>query len=312
MIEDESPPSASATPWEEARGPHLPDAFARIPPLAWVFIVLSVARLWVLVDTARLGPDPDPSAVGGVVANAIGSLAVLLTPAALFIRQPAAVQRAPLLAFGLIAMAIADVMQAMSPGIQPFFDAVTGGSELTLVAPLFLAYVGGAALVALIGLIGVGLGLDRARRQPSRRGVVSTVVVLLVAIILLISRVAEASFLLPSSSDSMPVTVYNLVATGIAIGTILAWAYLVIVTVSGASAGESPALGWRLGVLGGVLGFVAYGMFSVILIVVGPDTGYLDILLLASALVALGPASLFLAVAAGLPSLDAPSPPRAD
>jgi hypothetical protein len=304
MIENESRPPVPATPWEEPRGPHFPDVFARIPALAWIFIVVSVVRLWVLVDTARLGPAPDPLAVGGVVTNAVGSLAVLLAPAALFIRRPKALRRAPLFAFGLMAVAVAELLQALSPGLRPVFDSVTADSELAPVAPLYLAYIGAASLVGLIGLIGVAIGLSRARRRPGRGGMAPTVVVVLAAVFLVVSRVAEASRLLTSSRDSMALTVYNVIATGIGVGTILAWAYLVLVTFKGVRAGETPAIAWRLGVMAGVLGLLAYGLFAVLTISVGPETSYEWFLLLASALFALGPAGLFLAIAAGLASLE--------
>ena len=181
---------------------------------------------------------------------------------------------------------------------------MTADSELTLVAPLYLAYVGASALVGLIGLFGIGMGLARARRRPSRGGLGSTVVVLLAASFLVVSRVAESSSVVPGSPDSMAVTVYNVVATGIGVGTILAWAYLVIVTVNGVRADEAPAIGWRVGVVAGVLGLMAYVLFAVLSVSVGPDTNYLGYLLLASTVFALGPASLFMAVVMGLPSLE--------
>lgn len=301
MHDDRTSAPADAAPWKEPRGPHLPDAFQRIPALAWVFIAVSLARLWMLVDTARLGPAPDPLLVGGAVMNAVSSLAVLLTPAALLICHPDAPRRAPILTIGVVTVAIGELLQALGPGLQPFFDAMAADSELIPVSPAYLAYTAVGSLVALIGLVGVGLGLDRARRLPGLGGKGWTAAVLIFAAFLVVSRLAEA-FSVPSPTSSGAYNVYFVVATAIGVATILAWAYLTIVTINGVRAGEEPASGWSLGVLAGVLALLAYVLFTVTSVISAPDLN--GMLFLASGLFAVGPASLLLAVAAGLPSLE--------
>jgi hypothetical protein len=302
MNDESTAQPPDAVTWEEPRGPHFPDALSRVPQLAWIFIIVAVARLWMLVDTARLGPAPDPLLTGGVVTHAISSLAVLLAPAALFIRLPDALRSVRILAFGLIAVAVAEVFQALGPGLQPFFDSVVADGSAP-VGPLFLAFTAVGALVELIGLVGIGIGFDRARRRPSPGDSGWTKVVLLFAGFLVVTRLAESASLVPGPTDSIAYTMYFWAATGIGVGTIIAWAYLVIVTIRGVTAGEQPTSAWGLGTLAGVMALLAYVLFTVMAVFVTPNVNLNGLLFLASGLFAVGPASLLLAVAAGLPSL---------
>jgi hypothetical protein len=127
--------------------------------------------------------------------------------------------------------------------------------------------------------------------------------VLLFAGFLVVSRLAESSSFVPGSADSIAYTMYFWAATGIGVGTIIAWAYLIIVTIRGVSAGEQPTSAWGLGTLAGVMALLAYVLFAAMAVFVTPNVDLNGILFLASGLFAVGPASLLLAVAAGLPSL---------
>jgi hypothetical protein len=286
MSDDRAARPLDAARWEEPRGPHLPDVFQRVPALAWVFIAVAAARLWMIVDTASLGPAPPPLLVGGTVTAAVGSLATLLLPAALLIRHPDALRLAPILTVGAVTVAVGEVLEAIEPGFQPFFASASPDSELILVSPIALAYNAVSSLVSLVGLVGIGVGLDRARRRPARAAWRWPAIVLLFAAFLVVSRLAESSRLLPSANDLVSHGAFVVVATGIGIGTILAWAYLTIVAVHGVRAGEEPASGWALGVLAGAFALLAYLPFSVMTVIVAPNVDLNGLLFLASGLFA--------------------------
>jgi hypothetical protein len=307
MIEPDSPRPAGP-PWEEARGPHLPDSLIRIPPLAWVFIVLSTARLWSLIDEARYGSTSDLDIAANVVANAVGEIAVLLTPAVLVIRDRDVAKRAPVLFGGFVLVAIGSLLQAVSLGL--FLLAIDDADSVSASA-LVLGFTVLVSLIGVVGLFAIGRGLNLARRLPNRGGSRGRTILLIFTAYLVVSRLADAYRTMPSSPDAT-YAVYSLAAIATSVAGIVAWAYLVVATLNGVRAGETPSRAWRIGVVAGVMALLAYVLFAVLAFIVGPATDYTDILLLASALFSIGPAMLLVAVVAGLPSLEPRAEPAPD
>jgi hypothetical protein len=297
----------------EPRGPHLPDVFARIPGIAWIFVAVAVARIWILIDTARLGPAPDPLLVANVVTDAIGSLAALLLPAALLIRHPHAPRRAPMLTVGVVLIAVVEVLEALERGLLPLVVSIGGDAELApTLGPPFLAYTLGVQLVAPVGLAAIGLGLARTRRHQSQGGIGWTVMIVLFSALLVANRLAEAAQYLALGSNTIggPPYVGSVVIIGIL--TILAWAYLTHTAVHGARAHEEPTIGWKLGAVAGGLALVSYQVYSLLTLFVLPGADLTVLLFLASGLFGAGPLALLLAFAAGLPSLESASEVPAD
>jgi hypothetical protein len=288
---------------EEPRGPQLPAAFGRIPTLAWIFIVIAVGRLWIVIDAARLGPAPEPLAVAHVVTVAVGSIAVLLLPAALLIRHREAPRRAPILTLGIVLFALGEALQVLSAKLVPLFQSAADDPGPFPVEGAYLAMAVGISALEVMGLVGIGRGLARTRPMSSAGGTAWTTLVLLFAGVLIVSRIADASRFLGSPTMGYPL--YVLASTAVGIGMILAWAYLTTVTLHGVRAGAEPGSGWRLGVLAGGFSLLAYQLFGVISYM-APSADLDGTLFLASGLFAIGPALLLLAFAEGLPSIGSP------
>ncbi|MDO8484179.1 MAG: hypothetical protein Q7S35_04470 [Candidatus Limnocylindrales bacterium] len=302
-------------PWPEARGPHVPDPLGRIPGLAWIFIVLAVGRMWLLIDSASLGPAPEFLTFANFVMGAIASVAALLLPAVLLIRHPDAASRARTLLLGAILFAVGEGLQVLGERLWPFFLGLTPqGDDLPYLFPLAIGYNGLASLIATSALAGIGLGLARARRFGNRGATRSvTLLVLLPAGLLVVSRIVTANQLLPGEPRLTPDAILYASSTVVlGILSILAWAYLALTALRGRLAGEEPRIGWSLGALSAVLALAASEVFAALAIVALPELSVTGYLFLLSGLFALGPLALLAAFAFGLPSLESAVAPAAE
>lgn len=294
-------------PWPEARGPHLPDALGRIPGLAWIFIVLGVGRLWLLIDSANLGPAPELLTFASFVTNAIASVAALLLPAVLLIRRPDAPSRARTLLLGAILLAVGEGLEVLGGPLQPIFQELTlEADDVPALVPVGVVYNALAGLIGTTGLACIGLGLAQARRFEDRGGTrLITLLVGLVATLLVVSRIVTAPQMLPGPARTTP-DVILYVGSSIVLGilSILAWSYLTITALRGVHAHEEPRIGWGLGALSGAVALAASETFGFLTMFVLPDLSVAGYLFLVSALFALGPLALLTAFAFGLPSLE--------
>lgn len=301
-LEDPNVPKS----WPDERGPHLPDALGRIPALAWIFMVLAVGRIWLLIDSASLGPAPELVTIASFAAPAISSVAGLLLPAVLLARHPDVARRARTLLIGVIVFAVGEALQVLGERLQPLFVLTPQGDEVPYLFSLAIGYIALASLIGTIGLVGIGLGLARARRFGDRgmpRSV--TLLVLLPVALLVASRIVTANQILPGDPRLTPDAILYASSTVVlGILSILAWAYLALTALRGRVAGEEPPIGWSLGALSAVLALAASEVFAALTMFALPDLSVTGYLLLLSALFALGPLALLAAFAFGLPSLE--------
>ena len=298
----------------EARGPHLPDTVTRLGFPFWFFLLLAFARLVWLVRDSPPGNPTDPGQLISYVASIIPSVAVVLFPAALFLRHPDATVRARTLVFGLLLFVIVEGMRVLSPPLQPIFEQLTPGSEETpFLVPLALVYNAAIGILGSFAVANIGLGLATARRYEDAPGVQ----VLQMALVMAVSVVAVGGVLsvsqLPLDEIPMTPTVVLYLASTVILSVLFAtaWAYVAAVTIRGARAGELPEHAWTTMAVGSGLIIAAYAIRSILFIFrPGPDTQPLLIALNAwlSIGVAAGYLGLLLGLFLGLPSLSGDEP----
>lgn len=246
---------------DEPRGPHLPDALARVSFGAWVFGLLAVARLLWYVRETQLGPISEPPALLAFVSGLVPAVAAVLLPAALLLRHPDAWTSARTLLAGTVLFAAVEGMRVLGPPLQPLFEQVTPGSaETPYLVPLALVWTSGQGLLAAFAVANIGLGLAQVRRYLDRSGkLVISAVAGAVIVFVAAARIISVSEL-PFEEIPMTLTVAAylasvIVLSGLSIG---AWAYLGATTARGARAGEDPGAGWTAGAAGAWLVLVAF------------------------------------------------------
>lgn len=143
----------------------LPDWVQRIPGLAWLFIALAIADVFVEL-AFRLGPL---AALGefdlGQVAGRVAFALPILIPAAIILRSR---QRPPSLAdpllAGSIAVAVAFVLGTVALVLRRAFDPMTIGDATDIVRVVGLAVARAAGIcLTLVGTILLGRALMRHR-----------------------------------------------------------------------------------------------------------------------------------------------------
>ena len=294
--------------FDEPRGPHLPDALAGIPWLAWVFIVLALGEIFWLVDNAALGPAPSFEMVVSFVLGAISSVAVVLLPAVLLIRHPEATSRARTLLFGTVLLAAVEGLQILSQVLQPFLESlIPADPELPFIMPMVVIYGAMVSLVSSFGLAYVAVGLSQARRWEGGRGIKTAFVLLVVGAAALGSGiVAIAQIQLGQTQWSPTLALYFGSTVVLRTLFVVAWAAVAVTAGAGARAGEDPNRGWRLAAVGGwmVVGALAIATASGLI----PDPRIQDwstaIRYSITILFAAGRLGLLVAFFFGLPSLD--------
>ncbi len=293
------------TPWDEARPPHLPDRLTRISPWVVPFAVAALVHVWVVSrEWAGLGPLADVDNVVAVAGARIPAIAASLFGAALFLRHPDARRTAPLLAFGLTLFVVQGLLAIVADPITRFLDGIAGTTDQGFpISPAVTAWSVFTTLVSVFAVLYTAAGLSTARRQPVASAARPLAVVLtslaIVTVVLSFATIRWADFAVsPWSLTTLAIGVV------LALASTLAWSYLLVVTLSGWIAGESPRLGWALATVAAVM-FV--GIRVVIALPLGldlaSDAGQATI-------AAIGHAStiswivLLAAFVAGLPAMD--------
>ena len=265
--------TVDGTPWDEPRGPHLPDRLTGIPLLIWPFVVLAVVQVAVLwmehaADIAR-----DPVWLGQVFLSGVDDVAASLLGAALLLRHPDAIRTLRLVVVGVVLIAVEQVLGLLEAPIRPMMEALTAASEDgSGYFYVSSAYTFAASLVGTFGILYVALGLDTARRYEGRAN--RAVVGGLVLVSALIVAANIASYVqLPEGSGVIPVLAAGSIVVSFA--SLLATSYLVVISLGGWRAGESPPLGWALGVASGALTIAAAALVSVALVLRPSDVNVL-------------------------------------
>ena len=296
------PTGSPETPdWSEERGPHLPDAIARVPGPVWPFLALTVLAVigrWQELSGLSFSSPID------VVSLIAGSAPPIVSPllgVALFARHPNAHRTMPSVAFGVVLFAALTVVDRLR---APILNSIAGlDPTFESTGPAFLGYDLVQALVSVFALTYLSIGLADARRfedSPGRR----TVLILLFAGA--VGAPAVSALLAFAWLSVQPLSgVVSLVSV---LSTNLAWAYLGWNAYRGWSAGEEPGTGWAL-VAGAAIGYVLIAVLATALSVFAwvsgasnsqPQLVYEVYLLLGAALAGVWLA-LLAAFAVGLP-----------
>ena len=256
--------------WPVSRGPHLPDALGVLPGLAWVFILLALARLAWGIQQAYFGLVPDPSLVAQLVLFVIPSIVSVLLPAALLARHRDAFTRARTLLIGTFLLAAVEGLVVLRQLLEPILEQLTPANDngLAFVSPGVIAYGVLIDVLSALGLVAVGAGFGRARRywdgDRTRAAVLLIVAGAIAAAAGRIIVFGQQAFSDPEISPS--VAAY--LSTGLVLGIVGvgAVAYVAIELVRGALAGEAPRLAWRLAALGVGLIVLASALDTVIIL----------------------------------------------
>lgn len=306
------------TPWEDSRGPHLPDPLtrgaARIPRSSWVWIAMAAfVGVW---HVLRWGYDPsDPRRILVTLFGIVPVVAPFLFGAALFGRHRDAWSRHRTVAIAVVLLSLSGVV-AMIPALA-WSVTLSVDPEADFVSLLTVWQFGGltSGTIALFGVVALTRGLIGARlHQGVRRLTVAIVLVWAGAIVLTVgSAYVNIALLWPSPLGEADGTTQVFVVTSSVVGiaTLLAWAYLATVTLSGRAASERPIGAWRFAAIGPLAILASYavqiGSYSIIALTLGTtNDGNLlsSISLGATGATAMGYLALIAAFVSGLPSDD--------
>jgi MFS family permease len=303
------------TPWEEPRGPHLPDPLtrgaARIPRLSWVWIAMAAfVGVWHVLQWGY-----DPSNPRGILTTLFGIVPVIapfLFGAALFARHRDAWWRHRILVIGVVVLSFADLaamilalVRSVTLGLDPEADTFSMIWLFGSVVP---------SVVAVLGVVVIGRGLSAARLRWGYRPTLAIALIWLMGIVLAVGSVyvdvVVFGFFSLGDSDGWT-WVYAVGAVFLGVSVVLAWAYLATVTVAGRSAGERPIGAWRLASIGPLAIMLGYalqiGSYSLIALTLGTtNDGDLlsSISLGVTGATAMGYLALIAAFISGLPSDD--------
>ena len=303
----------AATPIEgsgEPRGPRLPDALARVPAPAWIFILLAVARLIWFVGETDLGPAPDASRIASFFVALIPAVVAVLLPAALLLRHPDALSRARTLFIGTVLFTIVEGLRVLDGPLQPAFAQLTPGSvETPFLVPLALVYTALAGLLSAFAVANLGLGLAQARRYEDRPGTGPIVMALILIVILVAVAHVVSVGQLPFDQIPITPTVILYLASSVVLGvvSIAAWGYLATHAIRGARAGEMPESGWMIGAFGVCLVIGAFALNAALSFATptpGSQPFFTTISLVNAGIFALGYLGLLGGLLLGMPSLD--------
>lgn len=298
------PPGSPETPERpEERGPHLPDAIARVPGPVWPFLALTVLAAMGRWQELSGISFSSPIDVVSLIAGSVPPIVAPLVGVALFARHPNAHRTMPSIAFGVVLFAVLTVVDRLRAPVLSSIASLDPTFEST--GPAFLGYDLVQALVSVFALTYLSIGLADARRfedSPASRPILILLIGAAVAAPAVSTLLAFAW--LSVQPLSAVVSVVSVLSTN------LAWAYLGWNAYRGWTAGEEPGTGWAL-VAGAGIGYVLIAvlatMLSVFAYVSGasnsePQFVYEVYLLLGAALAGVWLA-LLAAFAIGLPAV---------
>jgi hypothetical protein len=277
----------------------------RVPWLAWVFVALAVAETVRVIGDSDVGSNATLQFFVAVALGLVPAIASILLPAALLFAHPNAWRVAPTLLFGTILVALVQGLQVLGDPLQSIFEILTPASEeLPDFVPMAAAYNVLTFVVLVFGLAYIAVGLSRARRSQDSPADVTSLFVPLATILATVAGVIEVSRLdIPLGSLTPALVFYVAAAFVPGILQMGVWAYLLAITTRGWRAGDAPAVGWRLGVLGPALVLGSFLLIYVVRILELQASLGDPYLYIVSGAYALGYLSLLFAFFAGLPEI---------
>ncbi len=233
------------TPWDEARPPHLPDAVTRVSPWVYPFLVAALVHVWLLWTDLTLQT--------GLELRRVPAIAATLFGAALFLRHPDARRRLPLLVFGVLLFALGELLDAASGAVARFLDELFRiGDPFLMYSPSGTAWSVFTALVGIFAVLYTAAGLSAARTRDNVAAAGQLAVWLSVLAIVIV-----ALSLLSLAGLSIDMSAWVLVTVALGIGLTLAstvvWTYLLVVSLNGWLAGETPRFAWALAAIAAAL-----------------------------------------------------------
>ena len=298
--------------WVEPRGPHLPDAIARIPLGVWPFVALAILEAygeWVQLRSLQFGHPID---YVEALISTVGALAVPLIGAALFLRHPSAHRTLPSITVGVALLAAVTVVDALR---VPIFEGILRSDldyETSILAGTVYSVV--QALIRVFALTYLAIGLEDARWFEDRTHASGVRVVLLVAAL---GAPAITAFVVwPWPAEQVVPTLLSLAGQ---VATNLAWTYLAWVAFRGWAAGDEPNLGWGLAALvaiGNVAITALAALLNLVVWAIGPTESQVPVVLEAFrvliALLGVLWVVLFVAFWLGLPAEPVPTDVEGD
>jgi hypothetical protein len=286
-------------PFPEARPPHLPDVLTRQSPWILFFIAVAVLQVW---RSLQMLPPPQGGLDAGQAINSVLSWIPTLAPTAfalaLFWRHPDARRTMPLLVFGLVLIAVGELLTVFAEPIRALLRNITPTSDpaqFVLETPAEFAFRVFTLLLAIFALLYVGAGLSSARARE--RGPVERPLAIWLVALGVVSTVLSLAGLATIGVEVTPLLVIQLVVGVILSGLeTLAWAYVAVVAIGGWISGDSPRRAWGLAAIGAsalyglrlivpVLGFIPFDPAAVPVYLIFAYVSYAGWLLLAAAFV---------------------------
>jgi hypothetical protein len=296
--------------WATPRGPHFPDALRIVPPAAWIFVGLAVARLAWALRQAELGPILDPWRVGQVVWFSMPSVISILLPAALLTRHRDAPTRLKTIFAGMVLLALVEGLRVLGSPLEPVFEWLTPTDpSVGFLVPSAVVYQVTINLLNALAVAAVASGLQQARRFEDRVSSwpVAAVMAGLVVLVAVTGIVSVSR--LPGDQLPLTATIVAYIVSTVALNVLsaAAFGYLAATTTAGARAGEDPSAAWYLGASGSLLvigSLAALGLSG--LVETTPEVAGLknNVVLGIETVFSLGFVGLLAAFLAGLPWLE--------
>jgi hypothetical protein len=239
-------------PIPEARPPHLPDAVTRQSPWLLFFAVVLILQVWratQLFDPLINGADP--GAALSYVLSWTSSITAPVLGLALFWRHPDARRTMPLLVFGLLLLAVGELLDVFSDPIGRFLSGVTPETDTDTFAqaPALFAFRLFTSLLAVFGLLYLGAGLSSARSRD--RSTAERPLAIWLGALAIVSTVLSFLVLTGLPAEATPMLVVQVIlGTVLSALVTLGWAYVATVTIGGWVAGETPKQAWALAAIG--------------------------------------------------------------
>ena len=237
-------------PYPEARGPHLPDALTRVPPLAYVFAVIALLLGWQAWQSATTSPlSPLSDAMVLFARGLVPSAVIPLIGVVLLLRQPDARRTLRLLLFGIGLLTAHELIVAFSAPLRELLRQGADFSELETPGELALRVFSGLLMVFGLLYVGAGLSATRGPHRHAAERLIAAWLATLAAIGVVLSLYAMTTLRLDDYPAGVLVSV--VVASVLEALITFAWVYLASVVIGGWLAGDRPRRAWIIAGIGG-------------------------------------------------------------
>jgi hypothetical protein len=246
-------------PWEEARGPHLPDPLVdvarRVPVVGWLFIVLAIATLaWELRGRVASFAELDPIGALTLAVFVVPPVATCLFGAALFVRHPRASSTDPRIVFGIVLLVLVEAVDVVRFVVIELMRSSSQDSELFPPVVVSIGFAVAGGLLRAFGLVYIARGLLDARAFEDDGGARRRLI--LISALAVFGVVALASaFAIAFDKDLIDLDLNGGLAGIVAVLAtevlgLVAIAYVTATVPTGATSGARPTRAWRAGAVG--------------------------------------------------------------